>query len=620
MNLDEFENIVCQRDYESAAKAFFQVLSDLESGVMCIKPEEDKILLKGYTRVACAMSYLLSNPNFTLSEGGLRLLLSLHRCFHAVFAASVFENPDELVTKITRPADSSTNQRQLAGEQQIIKLMSVYSLDSAIELDFKALLAEYPHIVLPAYLSMISTLSTLTPKAQQNREELLRFGSIIEDIPLPDSILALTTNAWMLCSYALADDKHEIKRHLNAMIRKMLEKHRVIAPVLPAARPLKSRPRIVLPLEVFTSLHAMYRVYGPAIRQLRANFELIALCKAKALDPDSAQLFDSVVHIDADQLDLRLIVGRLVKLKPDMIYFPSLGMNDFTMALANLRLAPIQLYTVGHPATTHSDCIDYVVNEEKWAGDPATHSETTILAPNKSFPFEFKADTTGIPPEIRGKPEVIRIAVAARVYKLNSSLLLFLQRVLQRATRRVEVHFFPNEAGLYHYAMKRKILDILPEAIVHPRAEYGTYLTWLNRCDLQLGTYPFGGTNSNIDTFKQGLPLVTREGRECHSRTEAAMMRAVGLPEWLIAHSEEEWEDALVRLIENDEERVQLSRQLLAADIGRIFDDDPQHPGTGFVDTVQWLYENHEKIQKDGRKLWVVEARAELEPDSGAKK
>lgn len=610
MNLDEFENIVCQPNYEAAAKAFFQVLSDLESGAMCIKPEEDKVLLKGYTRVACAMSYLLSNPNFTLSEGGLLLLLSLHRAFQAVFAASVFENPDELVTKISRPVEGS--QRQLAGEQQIIKLLSVYSLESAIELDFKALLNDYPRVVLPAYLSMISTLSTLTPKAQSNRESLLALGASIENIPLPDAILALTTNAWMLCSYALAENKHDIKRHLNAMIRKMLATHRVSAPPLPVKRVMKSRPRIVLPLEAFNSLHAMYRVYGPAIRQLRAKFELIALCKGNTLDEVSAQLFDSIVPVDKN-LDLRALVGKIIKLQPDVIYFPSIGMNDFTLALANLRLAPIQFYTVGHPATTHSDCIDYVVNEEKWAGDPSTHSETAILTPDKGFPFELRADTTSIAPEIRENPEVIRIAVAARVYKLNASLLEFLQRVLRRVKRPTELHFFPNETGLYHFATKRKILDILPDAIVHPRTDYGAYIAQLNNCDLQLGTYPFGGTNSNIDTFKQGLPLVTREGKECHSRTDAAMMRAVGLPEWLIAHSEEEWEDALVRLIEDDEERVRLSRQLIAADIDGIFNDDPEHPGTGFVDSVQWIYENHEKIKQDGRKLWTVAARAETE-------
>ncbi len=616
MTLDEFENTVSQRDYEASAKAFFQILSEMEAGTLSIKPEEDKILLKGYTRVACAMSFLLSNPGFTLSEGGLLLLLSLHRCFQAVFAASVFENPDELVTRITRPVEG--NQRQLAGDQQVIKLMSVYSLDSAIELDFKALLANYPHIVLPAFLSMISTQSTLTLKAQENRESLLGFGPIIEDITLPDAILALTTNAWMLCSYALADDKHELKRHLNVMIRKMLARNRVIAPPLPSStRSHKIRPRIVLPLEMFTSLHAMYRVYGPAIRQLRANFELVALCKANSLDEHSTQLFDSITHVDG--LGLREIVGKLIKLKPDVIYFPSLGMNDFTLVLANLRLAPIQLYTVGHPATTHSDCIDYVVNEEKWAGDPSTFSETAIMAPNKSFPFELRADTTGIKPDIRVNPEVIRIAVAARVYKLNASLLLFLRRILQRIKRPVEIHFFPNETGLYHFSMKRKIQEILPDAIIHPRTDYGTYLTWLNRCDLQLGTYPFGGTNSNVDTFKQGLPLVTRIGKECHSRTDAAMMRAVGLPEWLIANNEQEWEEALVRLIEDDAERVSLSRHLLATDIDEIFNDDPEHPGTGFVDTVQWIYDNHEKIRKDGRKVWTVEARAELGQDSPEK-
>lgn len=611
MTLDEFENLVCRSDFEAAAKAFFQILMDLEEGRLRIVPEEDKVLLKAYTRIACAMSYLLSNPGFALSKGGLIALLTLHRCFQAVFAASVFENPDELITKIARPvAGDNGNQRQLVGEQQVTKLLAVYSLESTIDLNLRDLLKEYPESALPAFLSMISTISVLTPREQESRENLLTYGPDIEVIPLPENLLPLTTNAWMLCSYALSDSKHQIKCHLNSMIRKMLVQTRVTAPALPAKRPVGSRPTLLLPLEAFQTNHAMYRVYGPAVKQLRSSFELVGLARTAAIDETSGQLFDRIINID--NLKVRDIVGKVVKLKPDIIYFPSLGMGDFTLALANLRLAPIQLYTVGHPATTHSDCIDYVVNEAKWAGEVQTHSETTVLTPNGSFRFHVQAALEEIKPVINFKPEVIRIAIAARVYKLNASLLLLLQRALKRTKRRIEIHFFPNEIGLHLFATKRKILELLPGAIVHPRTWYEAYLARLNECDLQLGTYPFGGTNSNIDSFRLGLPLVTREGVECHSRTDSAMMREVGLPEWLITHSEEEWENALVRLIDDDEERVRLSHQLIAADFDGIFFVDPENPGTGFGDTMKWIHENHEKIQHDGRKLWTVEARSEL--------
>ena len=611
MTLDDFENLVCQTDYEAAGKAFFQILLDLENNTLRIVPEEDKVLLKAYTRVACAMSYLLSNPKFQLSKSALISLLTLQRCFQAVFAASVFEDPDELITKITRPLGSDgDDRRQLVGEQQVTKLLAVYSLDSAIELNFKVLLAEYPDQALPAYLSLISTLTTLTPKAQQSRENFLTYGPDLENVPLPEALLPLMTNAWMLCSYALSDSKHDIKRHMNAMIRKMLIQSKVSAPALPAQRKLKSRPIMLLPLEAFQSNHAMYRVYAPAVRQLKGHFELVALTRTWTIDDQARKLFDQVIA--ADKLNIRAIVGRIIKLGPDVIYYPSLGMADFTLALANLRLAPIQLYTVGHPATTHSDCIDYVVNEAKWAGDPETHSETTIHTPARSFAFDNRAAAENIEAAVNVNPEVIRIALAARVYKLNASLLLLLQRAMKRAKRKAEVHFFPNELGVHLFATKRKILDILPDAVIHPRTDYQTYIRRLNDCDIQLGTYPFGGTNSNIDSLKRGLPLVTREGKECHSRTDAAMMREVGLPDWLITHSEEEWEDTLVRLIEEDEERVRLSHQLIAADFDSIFFADPENPGTGFVDTLKWIYENHEKIRQDGRKLWTVEARSEL--------
>ena len=41
--------------------------------------------------------------------------------------------------------------------------------------------------------------------------------------------------------------------------------------------------------------------------------------------------------------------------KAAVLYMPSVGMNPITVYISNIRLAPIQVIALGHPATTHSD-------------------------------------------------------------------------------------------------------------------------------------------------------------------------------------------------------------------------------------------------------------------------
>ncbi|WP_250477711.1 hypothetical protein [Caballeronia sp. INML1] len=60
------------------------------------------------------------------------------------------------------------------------------------------------------------------------------------------------------------------------------------------------------------------------------------------------------------------------------MYMPSVGMFPTTMALACLRVAPLQMMALGHPATTHGHAMDYVVVEEDYVGDEACFSEKLL--------------------------------------------------------------------------------------------------------------------------------------------------------------------------------------------------------------------------------------------------
>ena len=134
---------------------------------------------------------------------------------------------------------------------------------------------------------------------------------------------------------------------------------------------------------------------------------------------------------------------------------------------------------------------------------------------------------------------------------------------------------------------------------------YNAYLAELNVCDLNLSPFPFGGLHSVVDSLRQGIPVVALEGLDLHARTDSMLLRRLGMPEWLITQNEDEYIAAALRVIDNDEERIALSRQALALDVDRVLFGDATTPlRSDVVDAMWWLYQNHEAIKASGRKVF----------------
>ena len=93
--------------------------------------------------------------------------------------------------------------------------------------------------------------------------------------------------------------------------------------------------------------------------------------------------------------------------------------------------------------------------------------------------------------------------------------------------------------------------------------DYDRYIPNLDACDIRLGTFPFGGANTNMDCFGLGIPFVILDGPEPHSHSDTAQLIQADMPDWLVANSLEEYILAALRLIEEDELRCQLSRQMM---------------------------------------------------------
>lgn len=611
----DFDEAVQEGRYDEACEFVLEFLDMVEAGGGIDTPDQ-AVRDQGYTWWASNIMALLSQPSLHLSDEAFSRLATRHRGLTNLFGCSDFGNADQLLRIMVSQIEAESG----IDRDAVARALLSYSLYSEVDLDFKRFMETTPDIASRAYLGIMSGHVVLTESAFAKRRQLLAVGPQLAEVEIPFDWLDRVSMPWFLCSYDDGPGKHDIKVHLNRIFRAALAREGITDLLPPEPRPERERPTVVVAVERFESHHAMFRCYAPPIRQLKEHFDLVLLCEPGAVDSRARSLFEHVVQLPFTPSGFKRAVEDLARIAPDIMYYPSVGMSARIIAMANLRIAPIQIATMGHPATTMAPTIDYVAIEGHDVGDPELFSETLLILADGANQFEIRHDAVAIRPDIRERAETVRIAVPSSAFKLNPGFLSVCRRIQDESERPLEFSFFPTGTGLKHHHLEKRIQEWMPNARVYASTDYNTYIQNLNRCDIQLSSFPFGGTNSSMDALRQGIPIITIEGDEIHSRSDAWYIRRIDGPEWLIAHTHDEFVQAALRLIHDDEERVALSNAILAVDIDAKFHDwryrlKPKDYSALF----SWLYENHETIRADGRKVWTTEARGRDESRPVAK-
>jgi hypothetical protein len=578
--LHELERAVLRGRPRDVARRLLSILEQMDRayGKLPIRadeagPEALRALERDCARLAQVLAIFVTHPETTLEEALYRALLNVRRNIESLFCATSFEGSDHAVAALLE-RDALGN--ETASGDRLAKALLLYSRNSARAIDPEAIWRTNPLLAVNAFLAILSSRIAVSPPEYAWQEKLLAW--------LPDKLrqtdftqiaVSLKPDLWMQCSYASTPTKHAIKRELNEIVRKGLLANGVLELRGGGKRPPGPGARIVCILEWFTSNHAMYRAYSPSVRALRERFEVIAVVPDPAFaDAPALALFDRVIRMLSDSPHIGAQIAELSnairQADPDIIWYPSIGMAHASIALSTLRLAPLQVMSIGHPATSMSPAIDAVIVDADFVNDPACFNEEVIRLPPRSMPFAPPGNEIPLPDRTRGSG-ALRAAVQCSVMKLNPVFLDAVRQVSSRSSRRIELHFLVTTMyGACALHVMRAIRTVLPDAVVRWGLGYAEYMAELANCDIVLAPFPFGNTNGWIDAARLALPGVCMDGPEPHTHIDQALLARLGLPRSLVADSVEDYVGKALKLIEEDDFRQQLSAHLREVDVSQV--------------------------------------------------
>lgn len=609
IQLERIEKFIYTGQLELGALHLLQALKQLNAGSRVSGyTNEEAMLPKLYSRLVAAMSAMLCSPRFNLSPEGFNLFALHHPVTCALYESSVYDNSDHVAPLLAVNSEERDPAKLRFVDQGLPKWLLIRSHNSMIGLNYHELYSKAAKTMLASWIGGLSHRVVLHPLSHKRREEVQKLWKYFQGLSITDSMLVGMSDAFMYCSYATSPDRHDCKMVFSEMLNDYMRRHQMWEGARQRTFPLKDRPTILIIVEWMGSMHAMYRCYAPSIEQLGKKFHVVGMGAGERMDDKGRALFEEFINVDESTKDVvHNMVASIKQLRPDIIYYPSVGMNPWVTALSSWRLAPIQCMSLGHPATTHSPEMDYVFAEEGQIGDPTLHSEQIVWLPPNAIRFVWRDDANDPPPPDLSD-QYVHVAVPGMICKVNVPFLEMLRRVVERtkgARRKPMFCFFPSVLGLLQYQTHKELKRWLGDhIIVYPRTDYNQYMRWMSRCSFQLSTYPFGGTNTNIDAFLLGMPIVCMEGDQPHEKFDALMLRRIGMHH-MAQRSTQDYEDLVVKMIE-DEAYLKRQRDSMPHPdrVREEFFGTPA-PGTpqedAFVRAMWRLYQHHEPIKASGK-------------------
>jgi predicted O-linked N-acetylglucosamine transferase (SPINDLY family) len=266
----------------------------------------------------------------------------------------------------------------------------------------------------------------------------------------------------------------------------------------------------------------------------------------------------------------------------DVLIYPEIGMDSLTCKLANLRLAPIQAVSWGHPETTGLPTVDYYISAGDFEPPNAEehYSEQLISLPNLGCYYSAR-NIIPIVSDLQslGLDAMSPILICPGTpFKYAPEHDKVLVSIAQKLTN-CQFVFFESPEHSLSLAFKERLSKAFEGKNLNA-AQFTHFIPWqkteafyglMQKADVFLDTIGFSGFNTAIQAIECGLPIVTREGLFMRGRLASGILKRIGLTE-LIANNEESYVDLVVKLVRDRAYRQAIQEKIIS-NRSILFDD-----------------------------------------------
>ncbi|MDP3011048.1 MAG: tetratricopeptide repeat protein [Methylococcales bacterium] len=248
--------------------------------------------------------------------------------------------------------------------------------------------------------------------------------------------------------------------------------------------------------------------------------------------------------------------------KPDVIFYPEIGMDPMSARLAAHRVAPLQIASWGHPITTGLPAIDlYFSGDLLESADADRHyRERLIRLPSTGCCTTLFNVTPEPLPELAAQlatRQGISFIIPQTVYKFDPAddgLYADIASVVGNCTF-ILLHGRDNAWAMDQVVarLEQTFIDrgLPPDQhlLIIPWQSVEKFQTLLDLCDMYLDCPSFSGYTTAWQAAHRGIPIVTLEGEFMRQRLAAGLLRKIGITD-TIAQSREEYVQLAVKLAE----------------------------------------------------------------------
>ena len=204
-----------------------------------------------------------------------------------------------------------------------------------------------------------------------------------------------------------------------------------------------------------------------------------------------------------------------------------------------LKPAHRQISMIGQMQTTGLDAIDFRISDHFLSPPEADAFSSEKIIRLNSGPMTFRHPIPEAPlkplPSSLGHP--FTFGSANDILKASDAVLDTWARILN-ALPQTRFIYFAQPGSNFTSRMTQR--GIAPARLTeHPRTALSIYLAQLGDIDLALDTFPYNGLTVTLLTCWMGVPCITLEGDVAPARAGAAVLRRIGVPEFVTTSIDE---------------------------------------------------------------------------------